>query len=571
MPLITKPHDYQDIVINDTFKAWSQGIINPCLVAPTGAGKTIIKAFTAKRWLHENQGKICVIFAHRDVLLTQISLAVAQVGIPHRMLCSTATEKQIADAHIDELGQSYISQRSRLIIASVPTWIKRDTSDLVDLVGMWALDECHHALSSNMWGQAVGVLKNAVGLGVTATPKRADRKGLGRHVDGIFDSILTTPGMGELILRGRLSPYKVYTPPDRIDMTGVNKTGGGDWNQTKLAKATDKPDITGDAVKHYKRLADGKQGIIFAASIAHSEHVAEQFKSNGINAIALSSKTKDRIRQQRIKEFRQGKIQLLVNYDLFGEGFDVPAVVVVIMLRKTESFALFKQMFGRCLRVLKGKSHGILIDHVGNVDRHCRLMKHVHDDPTWTLDRYSERKKSDVEDEIIARVCPNVSCMHYYRPVSKNPSSFVCPECGHRENDKEVIAVAKKLQEDDGILVEYDTGWLHEMQLEINKVDEPVDQMRNRLSHSPMSTIAIHSAVKRHKERQTKQCTLREWIVHWCNEVGALKGLDVPTTQGEFNRIFKINIFKAQVLSATDAQELVDKIKTNLLDNLLCG
>lgn len=570
MPKITSPHDYQATAINETFDNWLQGVVNVCLVAPTGAGKTIVKAFAAKRYLDENPDKYVVVFAHRDVLLTQISLAIASIGLPHKMICSKATNRLIGDSHIEELGECYLtdSLSNRLFVVSVPTWIKRDTSDINPLVGMWAMDEAHHTLDANMWGKAVKPLVNAVGLGVTATPKRTDGKGLGRHHDGVFDTIIKTPGMGELILRGRLSHYKVYAPPANIDMSKVNVTATGEYNQTQLAKATDLPDITGGAVEHYLKLAKGKQGIVFAASIAHSDHVAAEFRANGVNAVALSSKTKDAVRQQKIKDFRRGKIELLVNYDLFGEGFDVPAVEVVIMLRKTLSYGLFKQMFGRCLRVLKGKSHGILIDHVGNVSEHCSHQQHVHDDPEWTLDREGKKKSGGAEG-ILTRTCPK--CWSFYAPLKPNIKYFICPECGHAETAPEINDVAKKLQIEDGVLVEYDTGYIKELMDKIKKVDEPVESMRSRMKYAGMSPMIVASATKKHTERQEAQVVLREWIISWCNETGLSTGLDLTTTQNEFTRILGVNIFKAQTLSSTDAIVLTEKIKTHLLEKRLFG
>ena len=563
-PKITAPHDYQAKVIKEAFEHWQQGFKNICLVAPTGAGKTVVKAFTAKRFLQENPDKMVVIFAHRDVLLNQISCAAASVGLPHRMICARKTEVSIGNTHMEEFGESYLTDNAKLIIASVPTWIKRDTVDLAKYIGLWCMDEFHHTLVDNMWGNAVTGLTHAVGLGVTATPIRTDGKGLGRNACGVADVIIKTPNMGELIQMKRLSPYKVYTPPDRVDTTGVNITAGGDYNREKLAKATDKKDITGDAVDHYLRLANHKQGIIFAASVKHAEHVAQQFRESGVNAIALSSSTNDTVRERKIREFRQGKIELLVNYQLFDEGFDVPAVEVVIMLRKTKSYGLFKQMFGRCLRVLKGKPYGILIDHVGNVSEHVDAGSHLHDDPEWTLNS-TKKKSSGTGIDILARVCSK--CFHYYTPLSTNIKSFVCPECGHAESDIERNNTQKEIQVSDGVLVEFDTGFFDEIMKEIKKVDKSPDDVFRQMQNAPR--VVAHSAVNKHKARQDSQFILREWIISWCNETGEVQGLDIPTTQNEFARIFLVNIFKAQTLGARLADELTEKIQYDLLERRL--
>ena len=101
-PKITAPHDYQAKVIKEAFEHWQHGYKNICLVAPTGAGKTVVKAFAAKRFLQENPDKMVVIFAHRDVLLNQISCAAASIGLPHRMICARKTEVSIGNTHIEE-------------------------------------------------------------------------------------------------------------------------------------------------------------------------------------------------------------------------------------------------------------------------------------------------------------------------------------------------------------------------------------------------------------------------------------------------------------------------------------
>lgn len=567
MAQINQGHDYQEIAIQETFDEWfTSGYRNVLLVAPTGAGKTIIKALVAKYFLQQhNPNAIIIIFAHRDVLLSQISLAAAKVGLPHKMLCSKKTERQIGNEHMEELGQSYLTDNSTVIIASVPTWQKRDMSFLNDKVSLWLMDESHHCLKENMWGKAVIPLNNALGLGVTATPKRSDGKGLGSHNDGVFETIVKTPGMGELIQRGRLSPYKVYTIPNDLDVSDVNITSSGDYNQRKLDKATRKSHITGDAIEHYTRLAPGKQAIIFAASVGHSDEVASQFRAAGYTAESISSYTDDAERHNKIMKFRAGKIQILVNYDLFGEGFDVPAVEVVILLRKTMSYGLFKQMFGRVLRVFNGKPYGILIDHVGNVREHQIPGKHLHEDPEWTLDRPDKRKRASGEDDgVDPRVCPE--CFHYYTPKSKGIHSFICPSCGHAESSKERIATQKEIQVKEGLLVEFDTGFLKEVYNKIDKVDIPVELFKK--INSKLPTVAFHSAVNNHQLRQESQNQLRPMIGQWCDQVAKRMGLDIGTTQTEFQRVFGVDVYTAQTLSARESSELRIKIRDDLINKM---
>ena len=564
MSIINQGFDYQEEVIAETFRQWQHNQ-NVCLVAPTGAGKTVIKSLVAKYFLQDqrNQGYV-IAFAHRDVLLSQISLTMAKCGLPHKMLCSRATEREIGNLHMEELGESMLWDRSKIIVASVPTWIKRDTLPLSRQTGLWLMDEFHHTLRDNMWGKALEHMHGARGLGVTATPIRADGKGLGRHAHGIADVLIQTPGMGELIERGNLSPYKVYTVPNDLDVSNINITSSGDYSQIKLAEATKRSHITGDAVDHYRRLAHGKQGIIFAASVDHAEFTAHTFRQAGYNAVALSSKTPILERQHKVNDFKRGRIQLLVNYDLFGEGFDVPAVEVVSMLRKTMSYGLFKQMFGRCLRVLDGKQYGILIDHVGNVREHCLLGKHLHDDPQWTLDDVKKRKTKNSEEDIHTRVCPK--CFAFYIPQGKTIAAYKCPECGHQETLPERNAAAAEIQCNEGSLVEYDTGFFKKWEQEKKRVDMSVGQMTNYMSNAP--AYVAKPTVEKHAARLTAQKYLRPEIMRWCVFVANNKGLDVYTTQNEFNRVFGVNVYDAQLLGAGKAYDLLDKIKLDILDRM---
>lgn len=415
---------------------------------------------------------------------------------------------------------------------------------------------CHHHLTENIWGKCTEPLINAKGVGFTATPCRSDNKGLGRDAHGVFDDIIVGSTMSELIEIGRLSPYRIYTVPTKLDVSTVNITSSGDYNQKKLALVTDNADITGDAVEHYKRLANGKQAITFCVNIEHAEHVAQQFNDAGISSAALSSKTPLRERQHKLDQFRKGKILNLVNVNLFGEGFSVDAVCVVIMLRKTMSYGLFYQMFGRALRVMEGKEYGILLDHVGNVREHC-IYGAPHDCPEWSLEPPKKKKKKSTDLKgIKSRTCPK--CFGFYEPKSNNPKSFVCPYCHHSESEDEIIAAVKEIQVAEGTLTEYDCEYITGLIQRRREVDMPVEKIKAKHRFSP--DVVRHSAAKNHLKRQEAQRKLRAGIAQWCKQTAETNLLDVQTTQAEFERVFGTDVFKAQTLGEREALLLLDKI-----------
>jgi len=556
MTQIIQPRDYQTNSVNSVNEAWRMLIKYILLVLPTGAGKTIIKAMLAREAMLN--GEMCMVFAHRDVLLSQISMSLCVMGVPHSFICANKTRKMITDQQMLKFGKSFYDETSPIILTSIQTFIRRIDKGLVDCVRdkvtVWLGDEFHHCLDDNSHGKCVKYLRNARGLGVTATPIRADGKGLGVQADGIFHHMIVGSSMGELISRGYLSPYKIYVPPQLLDTSGVNITANGDWNQKKLAEKTDVNDITGDAVKHYQRLVDGQQAITFCVNIAHSDHVAKQFNEAGIPSLSLSSKTPTRDLIKGLQAFEDGRIKNLVNCDLFGEGFDVPAVSVVIMLRKTESYALFKQQFGRMLRLCEGKYYGVLIDHVGNVKRHC-IYGAPHDDPVWTLDS-TKRSNSDGEKPE-GRVCPE--CFNYYTPTVKN--MFVCNECNHEETKDELNAAQQDFQFDEGNLVELDINFINTLMTERKKVDRPPEAVRHNMQNAPV--IVRDSAVNNHIKRQNAQTILRGHMQHWCHGVAVANEWTVKTVQLEFERVFSINILKAQTLSERLAINLTEKVRNS--------
>jgi len=162
------------------------------LQLPTGGGKTVILA----RIIRETAGAVCAI-AHRRELVSQISLALAREGVRHRVIGPREVVQFCARYHVEETGRSYYDASSAVAVASVDTLVARE-ADLrawASSVRLWVQDEAHHVLTGNKWGLAAAMFPQARGLGVTATPGRADGRGLGRHADGVFDALVSGPGM----------------------------------------------------------------------------------------------------------------------------------------------------------------------------------------------------------------------------------------------------------------------------------------------------------------------------------------------------------------------------------------
>jgi DNA repair protein RadD len=542
-----KLRPYQQKAKDDIYASWKQGRENVMAVLPTGAGKTVIFSDV----LREHRGASCAI-AHRQELVTQISVALARDGVKHRIIGDNKVVKLAVRLHMDEVGRSYYDPSAQCAVAGIDTLLRRTDGlgNWLNSVTLWATDECHHLLLENKWGKGVQLFPNAKGLGVTATPVRADGKGLGRHTDGVIDVMIEGPSMRDLINMGYLTEYRVFAPPSDIDLEAVKVSAAtGDYNRDGLVKAVRKSHIVGDVVSHYLKIASGKRGVTFATDVETATKIAKQFNTAGVPAAVVSAKTADSERVRMLRDFKNGKIVQLVNVDLFGEGFDLPAIEVVSMARPTQSYALYAQQFGRALRIMDGKTEAIIIDHVGNVIRHG-----LPDAPRkWSLDRRDKRGRGKQDEDVIpVTSCPD--CTAVYERVYR-----VCPYCGYEP----VPAGRSSPEFVDGDLTELDAATLSAMRGEVAKVDRSEEEYRLELASKRVPPIGQLANVKRHRERQAAQATLRDAIALWAGHRRA-EGRPDSESYRRFYFKFGTDVLSAQALGTAEAAELEARVRADI-------
>ncbi|NCU21142.1 helicase, partial [Candidatus Falkowbacteria bacterium] len=323
-------------------------------------------------------------------------------------------------------------------VASVQTLVRR-LDRLTWEPTLIVADEAHHCTADTGHGRILTNFDGARVLGVTATPERLDGKGLGVAAGGFFDTLIEGPTVAALVAQGHLSRPVVYAPKGQLDLSGI-RTLAGDFDKGALAAAMDRPTITGDAVAHYRTYCANAPTIAFCVSVAHAEHVAEAFRLAGYAAASIDGTLSDSDRRQRIEDLGAGRLNVLTSCEIISEGTDVPVVGAALLLRPTQSLALYLQQIGRALRIHDGKEKAVIIDAVGNVLRHG----HPLEDRQWSLDAKPrrQRKAQEQEDGERVKVCPECSTVHEPGPE--------CPECGHT-----YPVQSRRIEQVDGQLTEF--------------------------------------------------------------------------------------------------------------------
>ena len=357
-----------------------------------GGGKSIIQAEIAHS--ATDKGNRVLFLVHRKELCEQISNTFAAQGVDMDR-CSVSMVQTVS-RHIDKLPEPQI------IIT----------------------DEAHHS-TANSYKKIYEAFPDALRLGFTATPCRLNAGGLGE----VYDKLITSVTTQWLIENNYLSPYKYYSVK-LADTSGLH-IKAGDYKADEVAELMQNSEIYGETVKQWEKLAKGKKTIAYCASVEAAEETAEQFRQAGYTAASLSGSTPKELRAQIMQDFRDSKIMILTNCELFGEGLDVPDCECTVLLRPTQSLTLYIQQSMRSMRYMPDKT-AIIIDHVGN----CYLHGLPDDEREWSL----ESKKKQ-ENTVKIRECP--MCFAVYPPTKQK-----CPYCGY--------AAVKEIQRKDKAVVEID-------------------------------------------------------------------------------------------------------------------
>ena len=310
---------------------------------PTGTGKTYLLTAVIDSFVRANPKAKVWIVAHRRELVSQIDETVRKF-------------------------HSYSSATSSLL-SSVKAmsiqWLMRHYDEIEEEPGMIVIDEAHHALAKTykkMWER----FPKAKFLGLTATPCRLNGKGF----TDLFDVLVQSWDVPEFISKGRLATYDfVSIKSDGVTqrlIDSLQKRGAdGDYQNKEMDMLLNKKPSIERLYRSLEEFGKDRKGIVYAINISHAQKITKLYQEHGVKAIAIDSKTPATERQQDIEAFKKGDIQVLVNVDIFSEGFDCPDVEFVQLARPTLSLAKYLQMVGRGLRVAKGKKNCVIIDNVG--------------------------------------------------------------------------------------------------------------------------------------------------------------------------------------------------------------
>lgn len=363
--------------------------------SPPRSGKTVVMAHIAKS--ATDQGKQVLFFSHRKEINEQVTETFIRGGV----------------------------NISQVLIGTVGSLVRRlENLPPPDLI---LVDEAHH-IKAKQYQTILRFFDKAIQLFFTGTPIRLD--GAGFH--DLADDLVVGKSIQWLQEHGNIAKFDYYSV-NLLDMAKLKKRSG-EFTNGSVDAALDFNTEYGDYLDHYERLAKGKQAIVYTHSVEYAERVAKRFSEYGYQSAVVSGKTPRNEREEAMYAFREGRLMIMVNVNLFTEGIDLPGVDVCIMLRPTASLSLYLQFAMRALNPREGK-RAILIDHVGNHLRHGL----PNDDREWTLDGTKKKKKESEKSPVTCEKC----FATFWREQLKDGH---CPYCGNEVVKKKEIKELERPQ-----------------------------------------------------------------------------------------------------------------------------
>ena len=544
-----KLRHYQEDVKTKILESW-QAVRSVLAVMPTGAGKTV----TFASIVADHKGA-AIIVVHRKEILSQISQALAlasedlaAAGKMHRVVAPPKTIAMIRRKHLEKFGKCFIDPLAQTGVASVQTLTSAATGRDQRLqawlaqVTLAVFDEGHHYVEAGFWAKAVHMFDRAKLLFVTATPERADGIGLGKDEGGFAEVMVEGPTVRQLMDWGHLCKFDYFCPTTDCDFSKVAITASGDFNAQAMRSRVVESHLVGDLVRHYHQFTPNTQAICFMSDTETADETAAAFNASGVKAVSLNAKTDDGDRERALVAFERGEVQMLVNVDLFDEGFDVPAATTCLIGRPTMSLAKYMQMVGRVLRMADGKDRAYVIDPVRNWERHGQVTW----PRQWTL---KGREKGDREksDKIPQRVC--TTCTQPYEAFR-----LECPYCGAVPQPPE----RQTPEQVDGDLSALDLDALEALFSARQRANQTDEEFQQSLFARHVPSIGHNQQIKRFRATKYRRDVLHNLIGWW---VGVQpEGRPIAEIQKRFFLRFGVDMVTASTLDLKHTDDLIEKI-----------
>lgn len=477
------PRDYQQELMDKVLVSFRKKKRRPLVVAATGSGKTVVFSCIAQR--AAEKGNNVLILAHRDTLIKQASAKLRAYGVIHGIIMAGFTP----------------NMRAKVQVASVQTLVRR-LQKLRFKPDLIIIDEAHLSAAKS-YLKILEHFSDALVIGFTGSPCRLDNKPLGSESGGIYDDLIQAISIRELIERGFLVQPRVYGSQEQLDLSGVKKSMG-DFKTDDLAAVVDKPKIIGSAVEHYKRICPGVPAVAWCVTVAHAQHVTDEFNAQGVPAEMLCGDHDPAYRDTVLKKLETGEVKVVTFVGILIEGVDVPAIGAIILLRPTMSLSSYLQVIGRGLRPHtmpdgRVKDCCYVLDHAGLTFRHGFADEEREWDLNGEVKLPGKKKVQEQKENVIQCTGPG-ACFAVF---SRAPA---CPNCG------KPVEVANKTPEHvDGQLIEITPEMAEQLrkqkrnEVKSAKTLEELERIGAERGYSPGWARATFEAKQRIRAKYTRR------------------------------------------------------------------